>query len=421
MNHPPDTTPPPGTAQPPASAPPASHLVRWVASYAAYGVPQAAAPIAFSLVALPLTGSSSSGAALILAMTLAQVVGAVPVSRLGARWNPSSYLRVLVAFRTLALVGVAVLAWTGAGFPLLVAGAALAGLVAGAAYGYQRSLLNHLVVPSGLPRALGIAATLNEVNFVASPVVAALLGAVAPVAAIVLFAVVGAAPLVLIPRVPNVAVPASADRGTGPLVTRAVAVWLCCAAASGAAVAAVEIGAVPFAVHFGLGASLAFVFTVALCLASVAGGLWVSIRNRPFGDRTVLGFLGATVVGSGLVASQVSVAVPVAGALVVGAFLAPLGTHYSLVLDRLAPPTRRAEVFSLLRTSTAVGLILASGLIAAVPLRAALASCTALALVATVAVAWAGRSGASPDPSRGAEPTGPIEEGEPRTPGPSAG
>lgn len=54
------------------------NVLRWQAGVGSFGVPQAAAPIAFGLVALPLTGSAESGAAMVFAMTLAQVIGAVP-------------------------------------------------------------------------------------------------------------------------------------------------------------------------------------------------------------------------------------------------------------------------------------------------------------------------------------------------------
>src|SRR6476620_1632183 len=58
-------------------------LLRWFVSSATLGVPQAGGPIAFSLVALGLTGQTSGGAAMMLAMMLAQVVGAIPIARLG--------------------------------------------------------------------------------------------------------------------------------------------------------------------------------------------------------------------------------------------------------------------------------------------------------------------------------------------------
>jgi MFS transporter, DHA1 family, inner membrane transport protein len=394
----------PGIDPPGPAAAPASHLTRWLLSFASYSVPQAAAPIAFSLVALGVTGRTSSGAAMILALTLAQVAGGVPVARAGARLNPLGYLRALVAFRALAFSGVAILAGTGAGFPALILASALAGLVSGAAYGYQRSLLNHLVSPVRLPRALGIAATLNEAVFVAMPVLASLLGTISPVAAVLAFAVLGAGPLVLIPRVQGLAVPPPRSRrgprpgrglrsrrnlrpGRDHLMTRPVLLWLCCATGTSTAVAAVEVGAVSLAVAFGIRPTWAFVFTVSLCIASVSGGIWVSVVNRPLGRRSVLGALGGTVLGSGLVAAHLSVVMTMAGAVVIGAFLAPLSTHYSLTLDRLAPPARRAEAFALLRTANSVGVILVSTLIAIVPLRPALTACTAAALAGALAVA----------------------------------
>jgi MFS transporter, DHA1 family, inner membrane transport protein len=387
---PPDVNPAP--ALPPSSEATTAHLTRWLLSFASYGVPQAAAPIAFSLVALGVTGRTDSGAAMILALTLAQVAGGVPVARAGARLNPVGYLRVLVAFRALAFSGVAILAGTGAGFPALIAASALAGLVSGAAYGYQRSLLNQLVSPSRLPRALGIAATLNEGVFVAMPVLASLLGTISPVAAVIAFAVLGAGPLVLIPRVQGLtggaARPSRDPRpDRGRLMTRAILVWLCCATGTSTAVAAVEVGAVSLAVTFGIGPSWAFVFTVSLCIASVSGGVWVSVVNQPLGRRGVVGALGGTVLGSALVAAHLSVVTTMAGAVVIGMFLAPLSTHYSLTLDRLAPPAQRAETFAMLRTANSVGVILVSTLLTAVPLRAAMTACTAAAFAGALAVA----------------------------------
>src|SRR4051812_9345732 len=43
-------------------------LLRWFLSSATLSIPQAAGPVAFSLVALSLTGQSSGGAAMVLAM-----------------------------------------------------------------------------------------------------------------------------------------------------------------------------------------------------------------------------------------------------------------------------------------------------------------------------------------------------------------
>src|SRR5207237_945308 len=108
------------------------------------------------------------------------------------------------------------------------------------------------------------------------------------------------------------------------------------------------------AMSFGYQPALAIVFTVPLCLASVAGGVWVSLRNRQFSPLAVVMQLFAVVLGSSLAAFELNVGVTVAGAILIGFVLAPLGTHYSLVLDQLAPRHRRAEAFALLRTANAI-------------------------------------------------------------------
>jgi alkylhydroperoxidase/carboxymuconolactone decarboxylase family protein YurZ len=363
----------------PAAAPqvpaprPQVPLLRWFGSYGTFAVPQAAAPIAFSLIALPLTGSAASGAAMMLAMTIAQVLGAVPLSRLGRRFAPIPFVRVLIALRTLALAAIAVLAGVGAPFALVVAGAALAGLVNGAAYGTLRSVLNHLVPASRLPRSLGVAATLNEVTFVASPVIAAALGGVSPQLAAWAMVLLGAAPMLLLPQIPSATAPGLEQRRTALRLTPMIVLWLVCGGASSAAISAIEIGSVSLAVSFGMPAAWGALFPVAICASSILGGIWVSIHNREPRRRTVLAWLGVTALGVAIVGLGHSAAATVIGALLVGAVLAPLATYYSLVLDRLVAPEHRAEVFALLRTSNALGIITSSALISLVSLQATFA------------------------------------------------
>jgi MFS family permease len=83
----------------------------------------------------------------------------------------------------------------------------------------------------------------------------------------------------------------------------------------------------------------------------------------------------------------------IAGAVLVGLCLAPLSTAFSLFLDDLLPDDRRTEGFALLRSSHAVGLIVASTLIALVSLHAAFAVAGALALISVVVVSAAGMRG----------------------------
>jgi hypothetical protein len=369
--------------------PPRGHwfLLRWFASYATLSVPQAAAPVAFSLIALRQTGATSGGAAMILAMTLAQIAGAVPITRLRGGLPASAFLRLLILLRTLALMLVAACAYYQIPFELLVVLAALSGSVSGAAAGYLRSLLNQLTQTASMPRSLGIAATLNEVTFVLAPVLASGVGSISPVLAVVSLAVLGALPALLIPK--------SARSDAAPIpqakvsvLTAPILLWLACATAQGSAVAAIEIGAVSLALKFGYAPTLAILFTVPLCVASVTGGTWVSLRNRVSSRRTVLAQLSVMTLGAALAAFGPAVVIMMAGAIVIGSVLAPLSAHYSLVLDGFAPPHKRPEVFALLRTATALGVVLASATITLFNISIALLFVTALMSAVTMAIAF---------------------------------
>jgi MFS family permease len=362
-------------------------LIRWSISSATLVVPQAAAPIAFAFVALSLTGDASGGAAMILAMTLAQVVGAIPITRLGRKFAMATFLKLLVALRTLALISIALCAAWEVPFTWLIVLAAASGLVNGAASGYLRAVLTHLAPASRLPRALGIAATLNETTFVLAPVAASGLGTLSPVVAVLVLAVVGAAPIFLVPHTGSHI--DGVRRAGGSVLSPSILLWLLCAAGGGATVAAIEIGAVALALNFGHQPALAILFTVPLCLASVAGGIWVSVRNRMARRKTVLIQLSVMTLGSALVALDLSLATTIVGALLIGSALAPLSTYYSLILDTLAPPHRRPEVFALLRTANAIGVIFASAVLTLVSLSMALIMITGLMSIATLAVAIA--------------------------------
>ena len=363
-------------------------LLRWFVSSGTLGVPQAAGPVAFSLLALSVTGQASGGATMMLAMTLAQVGGAIPIARLGRGLPLVTFLKLLIFIRTLALALVALLATYGSSFTWLIVLAAIAGSVNGAASGYFRAVLNHLAPASALPRAVGISATLNEVTFVLAPVAAAGLGTVSPVIAIVAVAVLGAAPGLLVPSTGSTHI--DGIRGVhGSILSASISLWLICAAAGGAVVAAIEIGAVALALNFGYEPALAIVFTVPLCLAAVGGGIWVSVRNRMATRKGVLARLLVMTLGSALAALNLSVTTTVIGTLLIGSVMAPLSTYYSLILDTLAPPQRRAEVFALLRTANAIGVIFASAVLTFVSLSMALIVVTGLLIIVSLVVGTA--------------------------------
>ena len=363
-------------------------LLRWFVSSATMNFPQAASPVAFSLLALSLTGDSSQGAALILAMTLAQVLGAIPITRLGRNFQAARFLQILIVIRTPALVLMAALAAHGVAFVWLFVFAAVAGSVNGAAFGYLRSILNSLTSTTRLPRALGISATLNEVTFVLAPVAASGLGTVSPIFAILALALLGAVPVFLVPHIQSVHGEKVRAAKTSVL-TPAIALWLMCGAAGGATVAAIEIGAVALALEFGYEPALAIMFTVPLCLSSVTGGILVSIYNRTLSRRTVVLLLALMAAGATLAAFQLSLTATIIGAVLIGCVLAPLGTYYSLILDTLVTPDKRPEVFALLRTSNAVGVIFASGVLTAFSIPVALGVVATLMFIVTLVVAAA--------------------------------
>ncbi|WP_411036920.1 MFS transporter [Shinella sp. BYT-45] len=370
-------------------------LLRWFISYGTLTVPQAAGPVAFSLVALSLTGDTGGGAAMILAMTIAQVVGAVPLTRLGRNFPSATALKLLLTVRTLALASIVVCIAYAAPFLWLILLAAVAGSVNGAAYGYLRSILNHFTPAARLPRALGIAATLNEVTFVLAPVAASGLGTISPILAVLALTVLGAMPALLIPHTGSIRSEEARQAG-GSVLSPTILLWLFCAGAGGAAVAAIEIGAVALALSFGYAPGWAILFTVPLCLASVAGGAWISVRNRMATRTVVLIQLSTMTLGCALAALGQSLAATIAGAVLIGSVLAPLATYYSLVLDMVAPPQRRPEVFALLRTANAIGVIFTSAVLTIVSLSMALIVVTGLMAAVTAMVAAASAESRTP-------------------------
>jgi DHA1 family inner membrane transport protein len=365
-------------------------LARWLLAYGTFSVPQAAGPIAFTLLMMPLTGSARTGAALVLAITIAQIIGSVPLARLGRNFSVISYLRALVVIRAIAFIALALLAQAAAPFYVLVIAATLGGAVNGAAFGFLRSILSYLVKTPDMPRALGLAATLNEFTFVVAPVLASVLGsAINPVIALILLVSLGTAPVLLVPAIPHATAPQPELEPLahpGSLLKPGIVLWLACTMANSAAAAAVEIGAVAIAMNYGLAPAEGVIFTVALCVASVSGGLWVSARNRAPSLRTVPVLLLLIGAGAGLIAGNFSIALTVVGAITIGSFLAPLGTCYSLRLDALASTKRKAEVFALSRTANSVAIILISATLTLSSLQATLLESTVLVLMAAIAV-----------------------------------
>jgi MFS family permease len=346
------------------------------------------APITFGLATLS-QGDVNGGALMVAAMTGAEVLGAVPIAAAGRRFSATGFARLLAALRTVAFVGLALALAADASLAVLVAAASLAGVVNGALVGVLRAILNDTVATDRLPRALGVAATANELVFVSGPILASTLGGASVIAAVGVMAIASAVPIGALPRVPRRAVRVRSlpHRGSIPLSS---GIWLFARVAMTACVASIEVGAVALAIDQGLAPRDALVFVVPLCVASVLGGVWVSVRNRRLRLPSVAAMLLLTASAMVLVSVDTWIWTAIAGAVLVGLFLAPLSTAFSLFLDDLLPDDRRIEGFALLRSSHAIGLIVASMLIALVSLDAAFAVSAALALTSVIVVTAAG-------------------------------
>lgn len=354
------------------------------------------APITFGLATLS-QGDLDGGALMVTAMTVTQVVGAVPIAAAGRRFSMTAYARVLTAFRTLAFVGLVLAVAGGAPLPVLVVAASLAGLVNGAIFGVLRAILNDMVASNKLPRALGVAATANELVFVTGPILASTIGGASVIAAVGIMAITSALPLVALPRLAH-RIPPPSTRVRPEAVRLGTAVWLLAAGSASACVASIEVGAVALALRHELAPSAAFLFTVPLCVGSVLGGVWVSVHNRRLRQRTVVVMMLLTVVGMTAVAWDAWIGSVIAGVVLIGLFLAPLGTSFSLFIDDVLPPDRRAEGFALLRTSKAVGLITASSMIAFGSLAASFLVSAALAVVSAIVIIAVHGRGFGPKP-----------------------
>ena len=362
-------------------------LQRWIAANVGTAIPQSMAPITFGLVSLS-QGDVNGGALMMTAMTVAQVLGAVPLAAAGRRWPVTVYARMLTAVRTLAFVGLTLAVSADASLPVLVAVASVAGVVNGAIFGVLRAVLSDVVTEGKLPRALGFAATANELVFVTGPILASIIGGISVLGSVAVMTAASVLPVVAFPRVPHRRMPRR-TRTAREAIPMSAVVWLLASAGAGACVSSIEVGAVALALRAGLGAGAALLFTVPLCVASTLGGMWVTVRNRRLPQRTMVALLLLSALGMLAVAWVAWIVSAIVGAVLVGLALAPLDMSFSLSIDDTLPSSRRAEGFALLRTSRGAGLIIVSSVIAfgspesSLVVSAALASVSATVIAAT--------------------------------------
>ena len=372
-------------------------FARWIAANVGSAVPLSMAPITFGLATLS-QGDLHAGALMMTAMTVAQVVGAVPIAAAGRRFSVTAYARVLTGFRTLAFVGLV----------LAIAAEAPVSGPGGRRRSRRAGQRGDLRRTAGAPERHGgldqVAARAwgrcdRERTRLRDRADPGLHGrrrvgrrggqhhgahqCTAPRG-------------VAAHRASHAGGIDPPPEGVGPpsegVVRPATVVWLLAAASASACVASIEVGALALALRHELAPGAAFLFTVPLCVGSVLGGVWISVRNRRLRQRTVVVMMLLTVVGMLAVAWDAWIGSALAGVVLIGVFLAPLGTSFSLLIDDVLPPTRRPEGFALLRTSKSVGLITASSVIAFGSLAAAFLVSAGLAAVSAIIVALHARS-----------------------------
>lgn len=363
---------------------------RWLTSHQLTNLPQAMAPIALTLATVSMRQDFNVGAALVTAMSFSQVVFAVPLGRLGDRVGARAFLRYTLLVRAGLVFALAAGIAVRLDPYVLIALAAASGAPTGAIFGAYRALLSEIVPAERLPRALTIGATAGELVFVGGPVLAAAVGGTWPVASVVAMAVALLAAVPLLPRAHTTRGVSRARQRGGSIPLLFVA-WMTCALATSSAVALVEVGAVTIAVELGLQPRFAAVFAVSLCIASVTGGLLATWRNPPSRAPLVVAMLATTVAGVVCIRVADQVGIAIVGAVLVGLFLAPLMTYYSLSAEALLPPERRTEGFSWLRISNGVGLAATSLAITVMPIGSAALIIVGLLLIALVTAPLAGR------------------------------
>ncbi|RKN46904.1 MFS transporter [Streptomyces hoynatensis] len=376
----------------------------WSAGVQAGRLPAAMAPLAFTTLTVATTGSYRLGAVLMSVFVVVQTLGAVPAGRLLDRVGPGRGVPVLATCAAVAFGCLAGAAAAGAPAPVLLVLVAVPGAVAGGLPGGFRGLLARLVDDAGLPRAVSVDAMLVDAVLITGPVLVAFLAAAGtflPILAMAgSFLVCG----LLMAALPGRHVrPATGPGHSRPrLPLRAAAPWLGCQFAVGHVLSTVEVSPLAYAQRLGAGEAGAALIIATLCGSSIVGGALFAWRGRPAAGCAAA-FLGCFLAGSLVLTAQGRWAGLVAAVVLIGGCTGPLLTVASLQIQRLLPPGRRAEGFSVSFVVQGTGFGLGSLAIGALSLPVA-----ALLAATTAALACAGvlrrtRRGAPPLP----EPAGP--------------
>lgn len=358
----------------------------WIISYECSVLPLAMAPVSFGLAAYGATGSSQLGAALMAASTCGQVLFALPLEAATRRFRPARLLATIQVGQATVLLGL-LSALLGGEPTAVVLGLGVAlGAPNGLVFGLYRVLLAEMTPRGVLVRRIATSLTVNELCYVAGPIAAALLSlqhAMIPLGVMAASCAGGAFSAMRLDHEMD-RTPSARRARLGP----AVRAWLACMFLSSLALAYIEVGAVAISLEVGFPASASGFLAAGACVASAAAGTWVSIAQTAVSTRGIFAMLAVTLAGT-LSVTTMTPALVLAGAVLIGVTVAPLGTYLSVRVHDALPADALGYAFSILRLAHGCGLAVVSLLLALLSPQVAAAS---VALFVVVVGGWASAS-----------------------------
>jgi len=349
--------------------------------------------LAFVLAGRYATGGYAVGGLMVTAYEVANVCGASFAGRFLDRRGPAVGAPRLLGLSALALTGLAAAVAFRAPAALLVLLAAIAGALAAGVGGGLRSLLSDAVPPRLLAPAIAIDATIIDMVVVAAPLLVLVAALVGPPGAIVAMAGASAVAALLVRGLrgaPDIAVSGvlpPPDRWAVWRNPRFV-FWLLVSLAFGHTCGTAEIGALPLATRLGGGTGTAAGLVAALAATSALSG----VAYAAFAHRLAVGavtrecvLLALLILGCLALGLATGWATAAAAMIALGLYTAPLNTVRSQAAEGEAPPTQKAEAFSVLFAANNIGFALPGLLLAILPLSATLIAGGASGIVALAA------------------------------------
>lgn len=364
--------------------------LRWLTGAQLARLPDAMAPLAFTTMTAAMSGSAAAGGAMIAAMVTAEIGCSVPAGRVLDRIGITRGTRSMLLARALAYLGLLSASIADLPIAVLVALAALPGVLGAGVIGAFRAMLPDVVPTASLPRAVALNAIATDLVIIIGPLLAAGLAnqwIAAPLAAI---AATSATAAGLTPRAPR----PHPERDSGPhghaRLIRPLLRWAITAFALGHVCASVEVAALPLAQRLNAGPTGAALLIAAFCATSMAASLayttLFTTRTSSSAIKTAMVLLIAMAAGRATLAISDHWAWSLTGAAIAGACVGPLLTLSSVHAEHHMPAHRHTEGFAILTTAQSLGFAAGSITLTQLPLPTLGIAATATTLLATAAL-----------------------------------